>query len=243
MKRKYNWRQSLPDQRDHIFKATAKKLPTKVDLRPLCSPIVNQGSIGSCTGNALSGALDYLDIQDGTYVPASRLFIYYNERVLEGTVTEDAGAEIRTGIKTLNKLGSCNESTWKYSKTNLFKKPTKKAYAEAQTRTISEYKSIRSFNSLLACLASGYPVAFGYMVYESFESAQVTKTGIMPIPAITERAVGGHAVLAVGYDQKTKMVIVRNSWGTRWGDQGYFYMPFDFISNKDLASDFWMIKR
>jgi C1A family cysteine protease len=93
-----------------------------------------------------------------------------------------------------------------------------------------------------ACLASGYPFIFGFTVYDSFESDAVAKTGIVPMPSKTELVLGGHAVMAVGYDDSKKWFIVRNSWGEDWGDKGYFYIPYDYLTNKNLASDFWTIK-
>lgn len=259
---KYNWQPDLPDQRDFMFflkiVAPIPMLPSKIDLRPQCSPIVNQGKIGSCTGNALAGNLEFLELQQmktktttddtqvfclDSFTPFSRLFIYYNERLIEGKVDQDSGATIRDGIKSLVKWGSCSEKTWKYTQTNVFTKPTLKAYKEAKPHNITSYLRIESTNEMKQCLASGFPFVFGFAVYESFESPQVARTGVMPMPSITERMLGGHAVMAVGYDDTEKYFIIRNSWGPEWGDKGYFKMPYDYISNSNLTADFWTVRR
>jgi C1A family cysteine protease len=257
-KYRYDWKPDLPDFRDHILSlAKPTTLPAKIDLSPQCSPIVNQGRIGSCTGNALAGAFEFLELKelasksnsnpqvfdDKSFSPVSRLFIYYNERIIEKTVDQDAGARLRDGVKVLNKLGACREAIWKYQSTLLYKKPTKSAYDEAAKHKVTEYLKITTMSQLKQCLADGYPVVFGFTVYESFESSEVAQTGIMPLPEPDEHLLGGHAVLAVGYDDHTKTLLVRNSWGTDWGQKGYFHMPYAYIESLHLAQDFWMIRK
>lgn len=262
--RKYNWNPDLPDHRDflyslHVTKATRRKtiLPSKVDLRPLCSPVVDQGEIGSCTGNSLAGHLEFLELQEmkhkiiasteefdpNKFSNFSRLFIYYNERVIEGTVSQDSGAQIRDGIKTLAAQGACKESTWLYSPTNEFAKPSDIAYSEAAAHKISLYLRINNLGEMKHCLDDGYPFVFGFTVYSSFESEEVARTGIVPMPLASDDVQGGHAVCAVGYDDLKKVVIVRNSWGPNWGDKGYFYIPYAYIGNLNLADDFWTIRK
>ena len=230
-------------------------LPKKIDLSSQCSPIVNQGNIGSCTANALSGAFEFLELKElktkkgpevfepKIFAPVSRLFIYYNERLIEGTVNEDSGARLRDGVKALNKLGGCREAIWKYNKPLLYKKPNKASYDEAAKHKVTEYMKITSMHTLKKCLADEYPVAFGFTVYESFETLEVAKTGIMPIPQPDEHILGGHAVLAVGYNDEIKMLLVRNSWGIEWGQNGYFHMPYAYIDTLHLAQDFWTIRK
>lgn len=258
-KRKYNWIPDLPDQRDQLFseKVTAPpEIPASIDLRHECSPVFNQGQIGSCTGNALAGALEFLEKKElkkssakkgqvftpGKFTHVSRLFIYYNERLIEGTTDQDAGAQLRDGVKALVQYGACRETTWKYSATQLLKKPSAKAYQEAKDHEISTYLRLQSLEEMKQCLASGFPFAFGFTVYESFESATVAKTGVMPMPKPSERTLGGHAVLAVGYDDEKEVLIVRNSWGTQWGMAGYFFMPYAYFEKKSLAQDFWTLR-
>ncbi len=253
-KHRYNWRPDLPDQRDYLFLeriAPPKSLPKSVDLRPKCSPVFNQGQIGSCTGNALAGALEFLEMakipqeiyDPGKFKNISRLFIYYNERAIEGTTEQDSGGALRDGIKALSKSGACREDLWKYDSSNTFKKPTPAAYKEAKQHCISNYLKINNLQGVKSSLALGFPVAFGFSVYESFEAPDVAKSGIMPIPASDEHLMGGHAVLAVGYDDAKGKLIVRNSWGAQWGMKGYFLMPYEILTELNLARDFWMIQK
>jgi len=133
----YGWLPDLPDHRDFSYSVIAPrlaKLPTKVDLRKKCSPIENQGEIGACTAHALVGALEFLELKDGVeFVDLSRLFVYYNERVIEGTVKQDSGAFLRDGIKSLAKQGVCPEQEWPYRVKDFTKKPTTKCYSDAKT--------------------------------------------------------------------------------------------------------------
>jgi C1A family cysteine protease len=244
MPRKYLLKKDTSDLRDHIFYSTCYKktehLPAKVDLQDKCSPIVDQGELGSCTANAIvSGLREYLLKNKSTWIALSRLFLYWEERNLEGTVNEDSGAEIRDGMKVLNQIGVCPEFDWSYDISTFTNTPTDKMVADATAYQVVEYHRITSLDQLKAALAEGLPVVIGIEVYESFESDTVSKTGIVPLPdTSTEKYLGGHAVLAVGYDDDKKQIIVRNSWGTDWGDKGYFYLPYDYY-NKGYVSDCW----
>ena len=257
---RYGWKPDLPDHRDFNYAvphAIAAALPANVDLRPGCPKVVyDQGQIGSCTANAIAGAIEFEQIKQKLpeFTP-SRLFIYYNERVMEGTSPSvDSGAQIRDGIKSVATRGACKETTWPYSDVNknpapcpacpYAKKPSAAAYSEAAKYKVKVYQRLNSGqqSSLKGCLASGYPFIFGFTVYESFESAQVAKTGTVPMPGPNEHVVGGHAVLAVGYDDSTSRFIVRNSWGPSWGMKGYFTIPYLYLTNSQLADDFWTIQ-
>jgi len=257
MIRGYGWVPDRPDQRDYLYSAIRPvvRLPKEVDLRRLCSSVENQEELGSCTANALAGNLEYLDRKDdqsdsvsrlrrlteSDYTDVSRLFIYYNERALEGTVDYDSGASLRDGIKTLRKQGACWEKTWPYLIERFAKKPAKKCYLEAKRHRIESYHRIGALHEMLTCLAEGYPFVFGFTVYESFQSQRVAKTGVVSMPGKKEKAIGGHAVLAVGYNQKQKRFLVRNSWGTEWGKDGYFTMPYEYLET--LSADFWTIRK
>ena len=243
----YGWLPDLPDHRDLMYSAIAPKisrLPDQVDLRSTCSPVENQGSLGSCTANALAGALEFLELQKAAiFVDLSRLFIYYNERVIEGTVKEDSGAFLRDGIKSLAKQGVCPEAEWPYQISSFKKKPTAKCYKDAKKHQITSYHRISTIDEMRTCLADGFPFVFGFTVYEAFESAAVAKTGVLNMPRPDERVVGGHAVMAVGYENRAKRFILRNSWDTDWGMKGYFTMPYDYLDPAgNLADDFWTIR-
>lgn len=243
----YGWLPDIPDYRDHLYGAVRnipKTLPAKMDLRPLCSPVEDQEELGSCTANALAGALEFLMKKDKVkFADMSRLFIYYNERVIEHSVKTDAGAMIRDGIKTLAKQGSCTEKSWPYDIARFTTKPSKKCYMEALDYQILSYARINTLEEMRACLADGFPFVFGFSVYEGFESQKVAKTGVVELPGAGERMLGGHAVLAVGYDDEARRVIVRNSWGTGWGKKGYFTMPYAYVTNRNLSDDFWTVRR
>jgi C1A family cysteine protease len=240
----YGWIPDRPDHRDYLYSSIAPKvkLPLKVDLRSQDSSIENQGRLGSCTANALAGNLQFLEIMSGqVYKDLSRLFIYYNERAIEGTIGYDSGAMIRDGIKVLAKYGVCAESNWPYDIAQFTRKPGLACYKEGLKRRISSYHRLQTLNEMLNCLAEGFPFVFGFTVYESFETLKVAKTGIVPMPKNSEKVLGGHAVMAAGYDQKQKRFIVRNSWGPQWGQAGYFTMPYAYLES--LADDFWTIRQ
>lgn len=249
--KKYGWIPDIPDIRDHLYSAPAEmmaRLPPHVDLRPQCPPVYDQGQLGSCTGNAIAGAMQF--IRRNARPPLtpdfdpSRLFIYYNERVMEGTVDTDSGAMIRDGIKSVAKLGVCPEvPDWPYDIARFADRPPTYAYQAALAhRAISYRRLINSTAQLRGCLASGSPFVFGFSVYESFESENVAQSGVVPMPQADERQLGGHAVMAVGYDDASQRFIVRNSWGAGWGQQGYFTMPYAYLTESNLADDFWVIR-
>lgn len=244
--RGYGWLPDLPDHRDILY-GTVRRIPAavpeSVDLRPGCSAVEDQGALGSCTANALAGALEFLEMKNSVpFVDLSRLFIYYNERVIEGTVKFDSGAMLRDGIKTLVRQGVCSEKRWPYDTAKFARKPSATCYREGQDHQITAYQRILSLDEMLACLAEGYPFVFGFAVYEGFESPRVARTGIVEMPERGERVIGGHAVLAVGYVQSERRFIVRNSWGIRWGMRGYFSIPFEYLSDRALADDFWTVR-
>ncbi len=244
----YGWVPDIPDHRDKMYSApmqVLKALPSKVDLRPKCPPVYDQGQLGSCTANAIGAALEFEQIKQGEkeFAP-SRLFIYYNERAMEHTVNEDAGAMIRDGIKSVANLGAPPEDPdWPYVISKFKTKPPKKAYTDGlKYQAILYQRLTQQADQLKGCLASGYPFVFGISVYESFESQAVAKTGRVPMPKSTEKNLGGHAIMAVGYDDSQKRFIIRNSWGTDWGMKGYFTLPYDYVLDENLADDFWTIK-
>jgi C1A family cysteine protease len=173
----------------------------------------------------------------------SRLFIYYNERAIEGTIDQDAGAEIRDGVKACAKLGVALEADWPYYTVQFKKRPALNVFNDALTRQITSYQRVdQKLTAMQNCLAQGFPFVFGFTVYESFTDQRCDQTGILNMPKPNEKMDGGHAVLCVGYNNRTKRFLVRNSWGANWGQKGYFTMPYDYLLNSDLASDFWTIR-
>lgn len=242
----YGWVPDLPDHRDFLYnqvRAVPPSLPASVDLRSKCSPVENQGQLGSCTANALAGALEFLELENRTpFTDLSRLFIYYNERAIEHTIKSDSGAQIRDGVKTLAKQGVCPEKKWPYVISRFEIKPTPACYAEAKKHIITSYHRILTLDEMRTCLAEGFPFVFGFTVYESFESQEVARSGVVNMPDSGERVVGGHAVLGVGYSDKQRRFIVRNSWGRGWGQHGYFTIPYGYLASRNLADDFWTVR-
>jgi C1A family cysteine protease len=244
---RYGWIPDLPDQRDHLYAApgeTLAVLPPSADLRAQCPPVYDQGQLGSCTANAIAAAIEFDRLREKLpdFTP-SRLFIYYNERAIEGTVGTDSGAQIRDGIKSVAQQGACAEADWPYDIARFTEKPPAKAYSDAKLdRAVSYQRLVQNLGQMKGCLASGFPFVFGFSVYQSFESQQVAQTGHAPMPGPGEQLVGGHAVMAVGYDDSRQWLLVRNSWGTGWGIAGYFTLPYAYVTQPSLAADFWTIR-
>lgn len=247
MSKNYGWRPDVPDQRDYTLCVTREDiaaLPKSVDLRAGMPPVWDQGQLGSCTGNAISAVVEFEQrkIHPQWDFAPSRLFIYYNERDAEGSIASDAGAQIKTGIQVVNKLGVCREDLWKYDTTKFAEKPPQVAYDNAVKHHALLYQRVpQNVDAMKKVLASGHTFVFGFAVYDSFESDIVAHTGIVPMPLSTEKFLGGHAVTACGYDDS--YLIVRNSWGSGWGIGGYFMFPWDYATNNHLCDDIWAISR
>ncbi|MGH3415288.1 MAG: C1 family peptidase [Actinocrinis sp.] len=257
---RYGWVPDLPDARDHLYSAPRIGLvnpPPSVDLRAQLPAVYDQGKIGSCTANAIAGAVEFelMRQQLADFVP-SRLFVYYNERAAEGHVDFDSGAQIRDGIKSVAALGVCPETEWPYDDTppltdggpwpaqaRAGQRPPESCYTDAlRTRALAYRRLVHQLDQLKGCLADGFPFVFGFTVYSSFESQQVAQSGEAQLPTRGEQAIGGHAVVAVGYDDTTGRFLVRNSWGPAWGKGGYFTLPYAYLTERGLASDFWTVR-
>lgn len=246
LKHAYGWIPDFPDQRDFPYISLALAiplLPKAVDLRKYCTSIENQLSLGSCTAFALVGNLEYIKQKKVRKdLNFSKLFLYYNERVMRNNEDFDSGASLRDGIKSLVKKGDCLEKFWPYKIRKFRVKPPEYAYENALDFQIKSYYRITALSEMKHTISQGFPFVFGFGVYESFESEIVARTGMVPLPRPDETVLGGHAVMAVGYDDGNNYFIVRNSWGKDWGDGGYFYMPYDYLANRNLSSDFWTIR-
>jgi C1A family cysteine protease len=246
--KRYGWVKDRLDRRDHQytvkFGLNASSRPSNFSLKPQCPAVYNQLQLGSCTANAVGAAVEFdlLKQKLPAFTP-SRLFIYYNERDLEGTTASDSGAQIRDGIKTVATLGACPETDWAYVPEEFAVRPSQNCYDDAIKFKAVDYHSIaQDADALIDCLLGGYPFVFGFSVHASFESAKVAQTGIVEMPGWFDHPVGDHAVLGVAYDDTTRRFLVRNSWGADWGQEGYFTIPYDYVTDPDLASDFWTIR-
>lgn len=254
MQRRFNWIREAPAHAWHYDLQMHGDLPSIVDLRPDMPPIVDQGKIGSCTGNAIAGALGYLEMKqlksktgslvfpDGKYDPISRLFIYFNERAIEGTTHQDAGATLSDGIEAIDDKGVCRESTWPYMPENALKCPPSSAYGEAwHHKVLIGLRVNQELNAMRDCLAGGDPFVFGITIYESF-ILQTDGNITLPLWGYDDMR-GGHALCCVGYHDAREVFIVRNSWGEVWGDKGYCYIPYSYLLDDQLAADFWTLRR
>jgi C1A family cysteine protease len=218
----------------------AADLPARVDLRPHLPPVVDQGETESCTANALAGAYGYLEGRiAGKQTAVSRLFIYYNERALEDSVAEDEGAVIADGIKVLKRYGACEERTWPFHPDRLEDKPHAKAYAEGKGHEIDQAATVAvDLHAMRHCLAEGYPFVFGLDIDDFEPDAR----GFLKRPT-SKKDLGGHAMCCVGYDDTKKVFIIRNSWGPDWGDKGYGYVPYAWMTDEEACSDLWTLRR
>jgi C1A family cysteine protease len=211
-------------------------LPPKVDLRDsgLFDDVYDQKNLGSCTGNGLAASINYL-LRFQKLAPLlpnpSRLFIYWNERFEENTVDSDSGASIGDGCRTLETYGVCSEKTWEYNVDKFKIKPINEAFDEAKNNTLLQFNRCDNVMDMKHSLASSLPVVIGITLYESFETEDVAKTGIVPLPVSTEEILGGHCMVCVGYDDDKQFIIVRNSWGTKWGNKGYCQIPYTYLIN------------
>ncbi len=242
----YGWRPDLPDQRDYMFAPRAPvKLPPAVDMRPQCPPVLDQGQLGSCTANAISSAYEFDQMKQKVAQPfvPSRLFIYYNERVIEGNVSQDSGATIRDSVKAVASWGAPPETLWPYKITKFAVKPPAKVYTAGKKYEAVKYQRVnQTLQDIQTALAGGFPVVYGFSVYASFETPAVAKSGVVPLPAASEKLLGGHANMLVGYDNSTSRFLSKNSWGTGWGMAGYCTIPYDYLTNPKLATDFWVVR-
>lgn len=258
MKHIFSYHRDIFDQRDYKFSETIfphreTVLPRLVDLRSACPPVYDQGKLGSCTANA--GCTCRAMLVQGNAIEFSRMFLYYAERALEGKQNKDAGASLRDTCKSIYRYGICEEAYMPYNAEKFKSAPDKTAVRNARNYKITAYKSLNSLEEIKQNLAfRQQPVLLGMDVYESLETGDASKTGNMTMPAHDEKKLGSHAVLAVGYSDPLKhrskhgkyrlepgYLIVRNSWGEPWGDRGYFYMPYDYVT-PEFTFDYWIME-
>jgi C1A family cysteine protease len=222
----------------------AAALPAAVDLRPKCPPVYDQGSLGSCTANALVGAVQF----DAPSFLGSRLFLYYQERAADGDVGADGGSTLSRGVAVLEAGGVCAEALWPYDAANFAVAPPAAAVADAAAHRLLEAHHVpQTLEGMKGALAAGFPFVMGILVFASFESAAVAATGVVPMPAPGEACLGGHAVMCVGYDDAAAggggAWICRNSWSAGWGDAGYFHLPYAYMTDANLTSDLWALTK
>ncbi|MCB1174774.1 MAG: hypothetical protein KDK39_14485 [Leptospiraceae bacterium] len=252
-RRIYGYRQAKPAadlKRFSASKLGSKNLPNKVDLRRMLTPVEDQGATNSCTANAVAGAYEYLAKKhlQGDSWDASRLFLYYNARSLDEDMEsiEDEGSAICVAISSLQKYGICSEDTWPFQEDEVNEEPSADAYDEAARFLVEDFAIVPTkLQSWKECLAEGMPIIFGIDLFDSFERQR--RPGLVPMPTKKEKERdehASHAMLCVGYSDKDKVFIVRNSWGPDWGDKGYCYIPYDYVINDRYNDgDSWMIRQ
>jgi C1A family cysteine protease len=244
----FGWRRDEPDGRDHKYSPPTdviEHLPPMVDLRRHLRPAYDQFHLNACTGNAIAAVIEFDELRQGMKPVArpSRMFIWYNERAMEGKETQNTGGQIRNGIKSVARQGVCPESLWPYKVEKYMVRPPKTCYSNARHYRAVEYqRMMHRLDELRGCLASGYPFVFGFKVYESFQGSRVKRTGVLNMPQPDEKSVGLHAVVACGYDDARRRFLVRNSWGRSWGREGYFTLKYEYLLDPELAHDFWTIR-
>lgn len=228
----------------------SRPLPKKVDLRNYMTEIEVQEETNSCVANAVAGAYEYLLKRHlgEDYYDVSRLYVYYNARYLEEEEdeVEDEGCYIRLAIESLKEYGICSEDTWPFDEDRVNEEPSEDAYEEGESFLVEDVEYIPTdLNTWKTCLAEGNPIIFGIMLYNSFD--QQRKKGLVPFPSKKEQSReshAGHAMLCVGYSDPDQVFIVRNSWGSDWGDNGYCYIPYRYILNEKYNfGDSWIIRR
>lgn len=244
MARRFGWKKQGVDKRDWRFSIPSLRVfPVRSSVEGFAPPIKDQGNLGSCTAFAYCTVIEAVTKHHKKPVsPYSPLFHYYITRDFEGSTEEDSGCELRDTVKCGAKQGTCHEAEWPYKVGSFRRRPPNKAFISALEHQILTYEAITTIDEMRTCIASARnPFLFGFYVYESFES--IKEDGIMPMPKKGEQILGGHAVVAVGYNDKSKLFTIQNSWGPSWGKGGKFYMPYDFITNPKYATDFWRITR
>src|ERR1035437_8950797 len=239
--RTFAWTKDKTDSRALIYKV-AKAIPLPKTVNPICANnrVEDQGQLGACTGHAVTTALE---VELGlTSMQLSRLMAYYNARVIEGTISTDSGAMIRDVIKGLLNTGVCNEDLCAYDISKFNVAPSAAAYNNAKTiiaQVLAKkivYQRVTTLNDVLNAIGTGSPVAFGF--YAPASIMKLPLSGILAVPRNNNEFIGGHAVVADGYNQAQSFFWVRNSWGINWGLKGYFKMPFSwFTDSRGLVDD------
>lgn len=227
-----------------------KKLPLsylnikKVDLRNNCPEIYDQGELDSCTSNSVAFAFRYCNLiknNDSTFNP-SRLFIYYNEKQKENT-NDSISTMIFNTLFSLIDIGVCDEIEWPYDITKSSEPPSDMCYESAKNHKIIKCKTVpQKLEYIKAMLIIGYPVIFGFKIYPGFESELTSSTGVLSMPEQDDPILGYHSGVIVGFNNNKGQFIVANSFGKEFGDNGYLYIPYQYILNPLLSSGFWCIQ-
>lgn len=236
------------DDKDRCFARfflPKESIPISIDLRPLWGEIFDQGELGSCTSNSIAGHVRYILFKSrGPSLHPSRLFIYYNGRVVAGEpFNEDTGLSIKDGCVSVNKYGVCDEAMWPYNINKFATRPSDMCYSEAAKNNQFSYFNVpQTLDQIRQCLSQKYLISFGARLFESFMSSATARSGMVQMPSSDEVEIGSHAMCIVGYNDRTRLFAVANSWSDRWGRNGFCFIPYDYICNKNYCGDFWTLR-
>jgi C1A family cysteine protease len=229
---------------DRFFVADlAAARPKRVDLRDELAHAQDQHALDSCTANALAAAHELVERRAARLArPLSRLFIYWNARAIERDVHEDDGITIRDGVHAMRRHGACTEDAWPYLEARVLERPNERAYEEARRHRLDDADRVHiELDAMRACIATRQPVVFGIQLFESFGDGGDHGRIRMPRPD-HEKHIGGHTMLAAGYDDREAVFIVRNSWGTGWGERGYCFLPYEYVADRRFTDEAWVLR-
>jgi C1A family cysteine protease len=253
---KYTWvkdniTDELKAQRPWLTpKHITKKVKQNVNFVDLSTssympPVLDQGNLGTCAEFSSLSAFIYLARKQGLQIEnmLSPLFLYFNVRFKEGTVSSDSGSQLSDVMFCLKQQGVCNSSLWPYNINKFRDKPPTSCYADGKKHTLINFHKIhQTMENIKNTLIQGLTIVFGFVVYSSFESNYTLQTGKMVMPRKGEKILGGHAVEIVGFNDRTQFIKFKNSWGDKLGDKGYFYMPYSYVLNPNYCSDFYVME-
>ena len=234
---KYRVKADRPDWRDFIYAPVKSPLTDSIDMRHWASPVEDQLHLGSCTGQAVVGAYELIINKEipTKFVDLSRLFVYYNARLIEGGTDEDIGAYVRDAVKGVQQYGVCKEQLWPYNIKKFAIAPTNESYQEAKTRNIKNYYRVLTLEDMLDAMNNYQPIVFSIQIYDAFEYMEFGNC-VMTMPKPDESPIGGHAMCMVGYDLKTERMLARNSFGKDWCMGGYCWIPFEYVRTEVMDS-------
>jgi C1A family cysteine protease len=219
------------DSRDHVYKVKNTQVSDVVDLREYDSNIEDQGNIGSCVSSSLCNAYEIMvkKLYPNTFKELSRLFVYYHSRLFDDSLEDDLGSYIRDGLKSLKNYGVCSEELWPYNLNNFDMQPPPECYLNASKRTITEYQLLLNNEEIVEVLSNNVPVTISIEIFQDFNNVN-KDNNVVKIPNSFDYSLGYHAVLLLGYNLNTRQFLMKNSWGSSWGDNGYAYIPFQYVS-------------
>jgi hypothetical protein len=221
---------SPEDDRDFKYQQSKIALRQSVDLRMFDTLVEDQSYLGSCVGSALTNAYEILVniLYPDRFVELSDLYVYYNSRLYDNTISTDTGAYIRDGLKSMAQYGCCSEELWPYDISKFDVRPTPECYIDGAQRLVTRYESLYTLRDMLEVLSNDQPVVIGTLVYDSFMTLDA-RSPVVQLPKDSDIAIGAHAMVLVGYDLDRQQFLAKNSFGTDWGMDGYCWIPFEYV--------------